>query len=180
MPTTKPDPEQTFVQLVVNHQPALRAFVLSLLPGSPDVDDVIQDTNAEIWTKRGDFRIGTNFKSWMFSVAKFKVMSVWRDHQRQKVWAVPEETLSMLVERIEAGALAETETRHDALRFCLNRLRAEDRMLILNRYIDERNLDQLAHESGRNKDSLKVSLHRIRTALKACMNRKIQPGESCA
>ena len=133
MATTKPDPEQTFVQLVVNHQPALRAFVLSLLPGSPDVDDVIQDTNAEIWTKRGDFRIGTNFKSWMFSVAKFKVMSVWRDHQRCKVWAVPEDTLAMLVERIEVGALADTESRHDVLRFCLDRLRAEDRMLILNR-----------------------------------------------
>lgn len=180
MPKKKPDPEQTFVQLVVTHQPALRAFVLSLLPGSPDVDDVIQDTNAEIWAKRGDFRIGTNFKSWMFSVAKFKVLSVWRDHQRRKVWAVPEETLAMLVERIEVGALAETESRHDELRFCLDRLRAEDRTLILNRYIDDRNLDELACESGRNKDSLKVSLHRIRTALRVCMSRRIQTGGECA
>jgi RNA polymerase sigma-70 factor (ECF subfamily) len=176
----RPDPEQTFVQLVVNHQPALRAFVLSLLPGSPEVDDVIQDTNAEIWTKRGDFRIGTNFKSWMFSVAKFKVMSVWRDRQRRKVWAVPEETLTMLVERIEVGALADTESRHEALRVCLDRLRPEDRMLILNRYIDDQNLDRLEQESGRKKDSLKVSLHRIRTALRVCMNRRIQTGEECA
>jgi RNA polymerase sigma-70 factor (ECF subfamily) len=176
----KPDPEQTFVQLVVNHQPALRAFVLSLLPGSPDVDDVVQETNAEIWVKRGEFRIGTNFKSWMFSVAKFKVMAVWRDHQRRKVWAVPEETLAMLVERIEDGALADTEPRQEALRFCLDRLRAEDRMLILNRYIADQNLDRLARDSGRNKDSLKVSLHRIRASLKTCMNRKIKPGEACA
>jgi RNA polymerase sigma-70 factor (ECF subfamily) len=180
IPPMRPDPEQTFVQLVVNHQPALRAFVLSLLPGSPEVDDVIQDTNAEIWTKRGDFRIGTNFKSWMFSVAKFKVMSVWRDHQRRKVWAVPEETLLMLVERIEEGALADTESRHEALRICLDRLRTEDRMLILNRYIGEHNLDQLEQKSGRKKDSLKVSLHRIRTALRICMSRRIQPGGECA
>jgi RNA polymerase sigma-70 factor (ECF subfamily) len=176
----KPDPEQAFVQLVVNHQPALRAFVLSLLPGSPEVDDVIQDTNAEIWTKRGDFRIGTNFKSWMFSVAKFKVMSVWRDRQRCKVWAVPEETLIMLVERIEDGAFADTESRYEALRFCLDRLRAEDRVLVLNRYIADNNLDRLEQKSGRKKDSLKVSLHRIRTALRVCMNRRIQPGEECA
>ena len=179
MPPMKPDPEKTFVQLVVNHQPALRAFVLSLLPGSPEVDDVIQDTNAEIWTKRGDFRIGTNFKSWMFSVAKFKVMSVWRDHKRRKVWAVPEETLNMLVERIEVGAFAETETRQEALRQCLDRLREEDRMLILNRYIADHNLDRLEQESGRKKDSLKVSLHRIRTALRVCMNRRIRLGEEC-
>jgi RNA polymerase sigma-70 factor (ECF subfamily) len=113
-------------------------------------------------------------------VAKFKVMSVWRDHQRQKVWAVPEDTLAMLVERIEAGALADTESRHEALRVCLDRLRAEDRMLILNRYIADQNLDLLARESGRKKDSLKVSLHRIRAVLKACMNRRIQPGQEFA
>jgi RNA polymerase sigma-70 factor (ECF subfamily) len=176
MASMKPDPEQTFVQLVVNHQPALRAFVLSLLPGSPEVEDVIQETNAEIWVKRGDFRIGTEFKSWMFSVAKFKVMAVWRDHQRRKVWAVPDETLLKLVERIEAGEFADTDARHEALRFCLTRLRAEDRMLILNRYIAGHNLDRLARELGRKKESLKVSLHRIRMALKVCTNRRIRSG----
>lgn len=175
-----PDPEQAFVQLVVNHQPALRAFVLSLLPGSPEVDDVIQETNAEIWVKRGDFRIGTEFKSWMFSVAKFKVMAVWRDRQRRKVWAMPDETLMKLVERIDDGALADTESRHRALRHCVERLKAEDRNLILNRYIAGRSLDELAHEVGRKTDSLKVSLHRIRTALKVCIKRKLQPGEASA
>lgn len=177
---SNPDPEQTFVQLVVNHQAALRAFVLSLLPGSPDVDDVIQETNAEIWQKRGDFRIGTNFKSWMFSVAKFKVMSVWRDHQRRKVWAVPDETLMKLVERIEEGALNSTEARHDILRVCLERLRAEDRSLILNRYISGHSMARLSREIGRPRDSLKVSLHRIRTALKACIQKRIKFGEAGA
>jgi RNA polymerase sigma-70 factor (ECF subfamily) len=174
----KPDPEQTFVQLVVTHQAALRAFVLSLLPGSPEVDDVIQETNAEIWVKRGDFRIGTDFKSWMFSVAKFKVMAVWRDRQRRKVWTVPDETLARLVERIESGALSSTEERQDALRVCLSRLRVEDRSLILKRYIGDLSLDHLAREIGRKKDSLKVSLHRIRTALKVCMKRRLNLGEA--
>jgi len=180
MPSMKPDPEQTFVQLVVNHQPALRAFVLSLLPGSPEVDDVIQETNAEIWVKRGDFRIGTEFKSWMFSVAKFKVLAVWRDQQRRKVWTVPDETLMKLVERIEDGALAATETRHHALRYCLERLKAGDRILILNRYIVGQKLDKLAQEISRTSDSVKVSLHRIRTALRVCMKRRIQAGEAGA
>lgn len=178
---SNPDLEQTFVQLVVTHQAALRAFVLSLLPGSPEVDDVIQETNAEIWTKREDFRIGTNFKSWMFSVAKYKVMAVWRDQQRRKVWTVPDETLVRLIERIEDGAaLAATESRHEALRFCLGRLRAEDRSLILNRYIAGHNLDNLARETERKKDSLKVSLHRIRMMLKTCLKRRLNLGEAGA
>lgn len=176
MPPMNPDPEQIFVQLVVNHQAALRAFVLSLLPGSLEVDDVIQETNVEVWRKRGEFQIGTEFKSWMFSVAKFKVMAVWRDHQRRKVWAVPDETLIKLVECIEDGALDQSESRHRALRFCLERLKAGDRVLILNRYIVGQSLDKLAQEIGRKSDSVKVSLHRIRTALRACMKYRIHKG----
>lgn len=176
--TPQPDPEETFVQLVVSHQPALRAFVLSLLPGSPEVDDVIQETNAEIWKKRGDFRIGTNFKSWMFSVAKFKVMSSWRDRQRKKEWAVPEETLVRLVERVEMGSLAATETKQEALRHCLAQLRPVDRGLILRRYIEECGLAKLASDVGRSADSLKVSLHRIRMLLRACVGRRVKMEEA--
>jgi RNA polymerase sigma-70 factor (ECF subfamily) len=173
------DPEETFVQLVVSHQAALRAFVLSLLPGSPEVDDVIQETNAEIWKKRGEFQIGTNFKSWMFSVAKFKVMSSWRDRQRRKEWAVPEETLTKLLERVETGAALTTiESKHEALRYCLVQLRPVDRGLILRRYIEEYGLAELAAEVGRSSESLKVSLHRIRMLLRACVSRRIKMEES--
>jgi RNA polymerase sigma-70 factor (ECF subfamily) len=174
----RPDAEQTFVQLVVSHQAALRAFVLSLLPGSPEVDDVIQETNAEIWQKRGEFQIGTNFKSWMFSVAKFKVMSSWRDRQRRKEWAMPEETLVKLVERVETGGLEATEAKLEALRVCLGQLRPVDRGLILRRYIEEHGLGELAAEIGRSAESLKVSLHRIRMALKACVRRKLKVREA--
>lgn len=169
-----PDPEQTFVQLVVTHQAALRAFVLSLMAGSPDVDDVIQETNAEIWQKRGDFKIGTNFKSWMFSVAKFKVMSTWRDRARRKEWAMPDETLTKLVEMVDAGALGSTHLKLDALRFCLQRLNPGDKGLVLRRYLDEMSLGNLAKDVGRTKESLKVSLHRIRTLLKTCINRRLK------
>ncbi|MCH7228817.1 LamG-like jellyroll fold domain-containing protein [Haloferula sp. A504] len=44
------------------------------------------------------FEVGTNFKAWMFSVARFKVMALWRDQKRRKVWSVPEETLHLLIE----------------------------------------------------------------------------------
>jgi hypothetical protein len=40
--------EETFVQLLGGHQTVLRAFVLSMLPGSSDVDDVEQEANALI------------------------------------------------------------------------------------------------------------------------------------
>lgn len=174
----EPDPEETFIQLVVSHQAALRAFVLSLLPGSPDVNDVIQETNAEIWRKRGDFRIGTNFKSWMFSVAKFKVMSSWRDLQRRKEWAMPEEALVQLIEQVESEGHLANGAKQEALRQCLKVLRPVDRGLILRRYIGDSTLAELSKEVGRGSDSLKVSLHRIRMALRICINRRLNREEA--
>ena len=44
----------------------------------------------------------------MFSVAKFKVMAVWRDRQRRKEWTVPDDTLERLIEQLSdhpAGGL---------------------------------------------------------------------------
>lgn len=178
MAQNNPDIEQAFVALVVSHQAALRAFVLSLLPGNPDAEDVIQDANALIWQKRGDFVIGTNFKAWMFSVARFKVMATWRDQKRRKEWNVPEETLVKLIEQSEeGGSFEDTETRHEVLRECLQQLRPEDRGLILRRYIEEWKLRDLAAEVGRSAESLKVSLHRIRMVLRLCLRRRMRKRE---
>ena len=167
-----PDIEETFVQLVVSHQSALHAFVLALLPGSPEVDDVVQEVNAMLWKKRGEFSVGTNFKAWMFSIAKFKVMALWRDQKRRKVWAVPEETLHLLIEDA-SDACHETENlRHVALRQCIEELHPNDRGLILRRYFEGNSLKQVALEVGRKAGNLKGSLHRIRMALRACVRRK--------
>ncbi len=175
----RPDAEETFVQLVVSHQAALRAFVLSMLPGSPHVDDVIHETNAEIWQKRGDFRIGTEFKSWVFTVARYKVMSCWRDQSRNKEWTMPEEAFAQLLERAESSGLEETERKLEALRECLQKLRPSDRAMILRRYMEESSLGKMAEEFGRASDSLKVSLHRIRVSLKSCIASKIKIEDAC-
>ncbi len=169
-----PDTEETFVQLVVSHQAALHAFVLALLPGDPDADDVVQEVNTSLWKKRGEFEMGTNFKAWMFSVARFKVMALWRDNKRRKVWAVPEETLLSLAEDAQEVCYDGAEDlRHAALRQCIQQLRPADRGLILRRYFEDYSLKQMAQEVGRKAENLKGSLHRIRLSLRGCVNRKI-------
>ncbi|MFM1560763.1 MAG: hypothetical protein ACKJSK_15730 [Roseibacillus sp.] len=43
---------QAYVKLMTEHQGNLRAFIVSLMPGSPDVGDVLQESNAALWEKR--------------------------------------------------------------------------------------------------------------------------------
>jgi RNA polymerase sigma-70 factor (ECF subfamily) len=169
-----PDIEETFVRLVVSHQAALHAFVLALLPGDPETDDVVQEVNTALWKKRAEFTIGTNFKAWMFSIARFKVMALWRDQKRRKVFAMPEETLNLLIAEAEEVCYAAEDPRHAALRQCIQQLTPGDRGLILRCYFDGYSLKRVAQEIGRKAENLKGSLHRIRLALRTCVRRKTE------
>ena len=70
-----------FVALLTSHQQALRLYVASLLPGSPEAADVAQQANLIIWDKRAEFELGTNFKAWIFAIARYKVL----DYRKKQV-----------------------------------------------------------------------------------------------
>ncbi|PWG73383.1 RNA polymerase subunit sigma-24, partial [Enterococcus hirae] len=67
--------DEAIVALLTEHQSALRLYVASLLPGESSTPDVAQQANATIWKKRDDFEIGTNFKAWAFSIARYEVLN---------------------------------------------------------------------------------------------------------
>jgi RNA polymerase sigma-70 factor (ECF subfamily) len=163
--------EGAFVHLIAEHQSELRAFVTSLMPGSSEIDDVVQEANKVVWEKRGKFEIGTNFKAWMFSVAKFQVMAAWRDQKRKKEWGVPESVLVKLIDEAIASSHSAIVPDHEILHECLQRLRPRDRGLILRRYFDGWRVKKVADEAGRGSDSVKVSLRRIRALLGICVRR---------
>ena len=75
MPGRRPEPSFEFVQLLTSHQSRLYAYVLSLLGDRTQAEDVMQETNAVLWRKAHDFKLGTNFGAWMFKVACFQVMA---------------------------------------------------------------------------------------------------------
>ncbi|YCM46073.1 sigma-70 family RNA polymerase sigma factor [Verrucomicrobiaceae bacterium 227] len=171
------DVEGAFVHLMVSHQAALRAFVNALMSGHDQADDVIQEVNIAIWEKRGEFAIGTNFKAWTFTIARLKVLSHWRDAKRSRSWVCPPETLQKIMDQAESEGFDGGREREKALGQCLQRLRHEDRGLIMLRYQREMSLKKIAGEAGRSVNSLEVSLHRIRGVLRDCIRRKFRQAQ---
>lgn len=127
-PAEKPDDLQFYVKLMTEHQANLRAFIVSLMPGSPDVADVLQETNAALWQKRGKYKEGTNFIAWAFQIARYEV---YRQRDRTKrhdrllfslkvVQALAEENESMMSE----------DKLYVALDDCLAKLSEKQRELL--------------------------------------------------
>ena len=64
------------------------------------------------------------------------------------------------------------EDRHEALKRCLEKLRPQDRELLMHRYAKSGTLNEFAAHAGRSVGGLKVTLHRLRNALLECMQRQ--------
>ena len=165
---TPSDTDAQFVGLLTEHQAAIRLYVASLLPGDPGVPDVTQEANTTIWKKRDDFELGTNFKAWVFSIARYEVLK-YRKRQIRDGRCV----FTAEMENIFAQELPEhpndLEERQLALRRYLQKLKPTDRDLSQHRYYEGAPLKQYADQMGLSLGGLKVTLHRIRTRLQRCV-----------
>ncbi|BCX46784.1 DNA-directed RNA polymerase sigma-70 factor [Haloferula helveola] len=169
-----PEQEEQFVHLIADHQGVIRSFIISLLPGAPGVDDVIQETNSVIWRKRDSFELGTCFKSWALTVARFQAMS-YRTSLRTRRWVTLDENAAELVADEMEDLLSKPgeEGRLAALHCCIGKLKDKERELIQHRYWHKTRLQDFAVSTGHSVGVLKVQLFRIRAALKKCIEREL-------
>ncbi len=160
------------VCLIARHQASLHAFIISLMPGLDGVEDVLQETNMVLWEKRETYEVGTDFRAWACAIARFKAMAHRRKIARLGTRSLEDDLLDMLATECAAGP-DELDERLRALEKCLGRLDEPERGLVEHRYYSAAGLDEFATRSGRPVESLRVSLFRIRAALKKCISAEL-------
>lgn len=169
-PTT---PEERMIALISSHQGALRAFIFSLMPGSPLVDDVLQQTNLVLWKKASEFDPSRPFIPWSYAIARFQVLAARRDSARERI-VFDSELVDLLAaeETPDQGSMISMD---NALRECLSKLPEEKRELILSRYHPDSSVGLLAEKRGQTVGAISVELHRIRRMLETCIRGKLNP-----
>ncbi len=170
-------PDSEIVALLTDHQVAIRLYVHSLMPGDSSALDVVQQTNATLWQKRGDFELGTNFKAWAFSIARYEVLN-YRKRQARDARLVFNEDLENVIAEELPNRSGDFDSRREALAACLAKLKDSDRNLIVHRYFKRAPLAEYAEQVGRSVGGLKVTLHRIRNALQKCIQQNLLTGEA--
>lgn len=171
------DSDTDVVVLLTEHQMALRWYVRSLLPGDPLAKDVAQQANAKIWEKRAEFEQGTNFKAWAFSIARYEVLN-YRKRQARDRRLFFSSDLELVIASELSDKDFDFQGRLEALQGCLDKLRAQDRQLLFHRYSSGGTLNEFAENAGRSVGALKVTLHRLRSALLDCLQRSLRTGEA--
>lgn len=161
---------------LTSHQPDLQAFVRSLMPGDASADDVVQQANLVVWRKRSSFKQGTDFRSWLFAIARLEVLAH-RKKTGRKSWLVIDDALTQSLAESMEFAAQETPSgvlRH-ALEACMETLKPAEHSVIERFYFSGESLRTMATADERSEGALKVSLHRIRATLRRCIETRTRP-----
>ena len=167
-----PQHETRFIEALTRHQPALEAFCYANLSNREDAREVLQATCVKLWQKAADWDSETEFLPWAFTVARFTVLSHYRDQKRDRL-VFDEDVVQAMADEIEEAATA-FDSRRDALARCMKKLDQRQRGLLHDHFTVRHSLREIAEASGRSLSAVKMTLLRIRQQLSACIEREMR------
>ena len=175
--SSAPDPRhQHFLRYFMASEPAVRAFVRSLVPTLADSNDVMQEVAIVLWEKFTEYESSEDFRRWAFGVAKFKVLSWQRDRMRDR-YVFGLETTELLACEVDRFS-DHLEKQREVLRHCLQKLPIDQRTLVDSAYAPSVRIDELATRIGLSAMALYKKLHRIRMLLVECTHRELSHGRN--
>ncbi len=165
------DPTAQVQALFVQHLPALRGFVLSLVADFSLVDDIVQETFLTVTAKAGSFQRGTNFRAWVWSIARYKTLQLLERSVSRAEHLSPEVLESLSVHPEAQTAFVEDALRH--LEQCLEKLAPKSRLVVELRYQKAHRPPEIAARLGWTVEAVHVALARARVALRECVSRRL-------
>lgn len=165
---SQPTPSPEFANLLTSHQRRLFGYVASFFPCPEDAEEVLQQVNVVLWSKAGDFQLGTSFHAWALRVAHFEVLAqLNRKRRDRRVFSA--ELLDIFAQELADETRDPFASVRHWLRDCLGLLTTDDRLLIERHYFAGIPVKQLAAELGRQLNSVYRSLNRVRNLLLICI-----------
>lgn len=164
-------PDSRFIEALTRHQPVLEAFCHANLARREDAWEVLQETNLKLWQKSADWNPDTEFLPWAFAVARFTILSHFRDLSRERLVFDPD-VIDALATETESAA-SELPERRKALGDCLGRISQENRLLLHAHYHQGKSLREIAAESRRGESAVKMMMLRLRRSLGECIQQQL-------
>ena len=96
-----------FVKLLVEHDPAIRAFVRAMIPDATDVAEVMQNVSVVAWKKFSTLENPeSDFGKWACVIARYEILKFRRSKAKDRLLLDAD-----LIERIADEGIEETSQR---------------------------------------------------------------------
>ncbi len=162
-------------EIVRRYQPALSRFLSQLLGSPEDAEEVVIEVFLRVWQQADKFQGRASFSTWLYRIASNAAYDRLRRQARERRSAAS--TVFTHGEHLSADLNAETlaldrleqEERSSRLRQALSDLRAEDRLLLVLYYTEEKNYAEIAQITHCTYPVLKMRMMRARRRLSALL-----------
>jgi len=164
---------ESFVALLTSQQARIYSYILSMVPNYNDADDLLQETTKLMWEKYGEFVQGTDFLAWGKRIAHFLILAYYRNKGKENAFCFDHDVLQCLEREYDErkSDLSKEYFRH--LRYCVKKLRQEDKKLLKLRYFENLTVRDIALRVGFSVQYIYRNIARVHQLLLSCIQRQI-------
>lgn len=172
MTDARNDPQAVVTAHLVQAMPMLRAWLRHLGADRDQLDEALQETAVWCCAHAAEFTPGTSFGAWVRSVARFRLLALWRDRGRADdrlddglIDAIPQPEWDAAHEGVDR--------RREALGHCLESIPANARRLIELTYRDGHDAATVAGRLKASVNAIYLALSKLRRRLRTCVEQRL-------
>jgi RNA polymerase sigma-70 factor, ECF subfamily len=163
----RPEKAHAFGEILRLHQGRVRAYLRRYVFDADMADDLAQETFLAAYRTLGSRNPAAPLDLWLLGIARHRVLSYLRDEARRR-GRLRAALAAWSAERVETAGL-EKGGELAALRECLRTLPPASASLVSDHYERRLTSAEIARRSGKNEGAVRMTLLRVREALKNCV-----------
>ena len=168
---------EAITQLVMLHQGRVRAYIGRYVRNHTVVDDIAQDVFLVAINNLNSYLGEASFGKWLLGIARNRALAHLRDdtRRRKRESGRLEAVTAPWLEKELAGQAdcSRAEAEISALQDCVKNLPEHSAELVSEHYFKGRSAAELAKVLGKNEGTLRMTLLRIRQALRDCIQNRL-------
>jgi RNA polymerase sigma-70 factor (ECF subfamily) len=154
---------------------AVRTYIHGLVGDPTSTDDLVQEVALAAFRSFASYDPQRSFTGWAMGVARNLVHQHWGRLNRQRAMIHDLDLVDDLT-RIAIDIDDAAADRRTALRQCLATIEGRNWEIIQQHYVDGESTATIAERLRIEVGHLRVVMHRIRNALRACIERRLKAG----
>lgn len=156
-----------FLARLMASQSALYSYIMTLIGGHDEANDILQETNLKLCRKAAVYDPAQPFMRWAYAFARNEVL-VWRTRHARSRLVFDEELLGKIA-AVHDAAAESAERKLHVLEGCIEKLLEHQRDFVAARYGRGETVRDIAHRAGMPENALAALFYRVRKALANCV-----------
>lgn len=165
------DPSKNLTLLWMQAQPVVEAYLNSLIRDRATAEDVLQQVALTATEKFEQFDASRSFTGWAMGIARNKTLQFFERSSSDR-HHFSSELLVQLADTHERLA-PQASDQKDALSHCIKKLPEKSLALLKRRYVQDLKPGKIAPSLGLSPNAVRLALHRIRAALRKCIEHRL-------